>query len=573
MQIHELDNYSGSIGSGAFVAVDNGSDTGKVSIPAILKPATDEIDAANARIDNIIAGGTAPSAAEVTDARLGAADLGSKQYSSLGEAIRGQVSTLYGDIIDTMYGIDLTVQRAQSDDNRAWGNVRVSPVTYIGQVITITNNGATYIIVSPKDSSGTDVGAYARIEPGATGTLVITVIPDYINIYCDVYPIDVYFTAPSINEFIEGKIDNLSTQFEDLAFNYLEGRICYKTLEDFDLTENKYYSNSLSPTTPTDGNTYHITAPFVVQPGTYSYYGIDSYWSHYVTLAGVRTRLGSGENSGTVTFTEPMTMYLSVRENLAGYSNANWVSGDQVLSVAPVKGYSSKKIDELDVITQIMASVNMFNSVAALGDSYTAASVRNSSGTWEDYPNNSWIATMCKRSGVDWFNYGVGGTTAKTYANSSKFNNQVLTESAKDIYFICLGINDHWQAMTLGSISDINDSDYTQNGDSFYGWYGRIIARLMIHAPLAKIVLIKPWTYDAAHSAYGDAVAEIASHYGIPCIDPYDDIMFTGGTFELYMNAGHPTLLGYDMMGVAMERLFSKAVENNMLYFKFATVG
>lgn len=99
MQIHELNNYAGQLGAGSYVAVDNGSDTGKVSTAQILAPTETEIaalDAAlNARIDNIIAGGAAPSEAEVTDARLGA---DGKVYPSLGAAIRTQVEFINNNV-------------------------------------------------------------------------------------------------------------------------------------------------------------------------------------------------------------------------------------------------------------------------------------------------------------------------------------------------------------------------------------------------------------------------------------------------------------------------------------------
>lgn len=86
MQIHELNNYSGSLGD-AYLAADNGSDTGKMKTTALTDPL-------NARIDNIIAG-TAPSAAEIVDARLGADGV---TYPSLGAAIRNQVTDLKSDL-------------------------------------------------------------------------------------------------------------------------------------------------------------------------------------------------------------------------------------------------------------------------------------------------------------------------------------------------------------------------------------------------------------------------------------------------------------------------------------------
>ena len=90
MQIHELNNFSGSIGANSYVAVDNGSDTGKVAISDIVGPI-------NERIDNIITS-PAPTEQEIIDARRGADGY---NYPSLGDAIREQ----FDDIIS---GIKIT---------------------------------------------------------------------------------------------------------------------------------------------------------------------------------------------------------------------------------------------------------------------------------------------------------------------------------------------------------------------------------------------------------------------------------------------------------------------------------
>lgn len=88
MQIHELNNFTGTLGSGSFLAVDNGTDTGKLSTQQLLA-------ATEARIDNIIAG-PAPSAEEIVDARLGDDGV---TYPSLGDAIRDQFSDVKSDLI------------------------------------------------------------------------------------------------------------------------------------------------------------------------------------------------------------------------------------------------------------------------------------------------------------------------------------------------------------------------------------------------------------------------------------------------------------------------------------------
>lgn len=90
MQIHELNNFTGTLGSGAYLAIDDGNDTGKISSQGLLA-------ATEARIDNIIAG-PAPSAEEIVDARLGDDGV---TYPSLGDAIRDQFSDVKSDINDT----------------------------------------------------------------------------------------------------------------------------------------------------------------------------------------------------------------------------------------------------------------------------------------------------------------------------------------------------------------------------------------------------------------------------------------------------------------------------------------
>lgn len=106
MQIHELNNYNGNLDSSAYLAVDNGSDTGKVSTVELLadtNAAVSQLDTVlNGRIDNIVAGGEAPSTSEIVDARYGADGV---TYPSLGAAIRDQVTDLKSDLDELVSGI------------------------------------------------------------------------------------------------------------------------------------------------------------------------------------------------------------------------------------------------------------------------------------------------------------------------------------------------------------------------------------------------------------------------------------------------------------------------------------
>lgn len=219
----------------------------------------------------------------------------------------------------------------------------------------------------------------------------------------------------------------------------------------------------------------------------------------------------------------------------------------------------------------IYASVNMFGSVGAIGDSYTAASVENSEGKWTDVVDQSWIGTLCKRAGVSFSKYGQGGATTKSYLTGRM--SDVLNSAPNDAYFFSLGINDSDRDLELGTVEDIHDDDYTKNADTFYGCYGKIIAQVKNHAPKAKLIMVKIMKNTDKQIPYNAAIEEIAKHYGIPCISPYDDDFFSSKAYKDCMVGGHPTAMGYSMIGLAMERLFSKCETDNLEYFKFSTVG
>lgn len=229
---------------------------------------------------------------------------------------------------------------------------------------------------------------------------------------------------------------------------------------------------------------------------------------------------------------------------------------------------ANKKIVSDNVV---IAPVNMFYSIGAIGDSYTAGSALSSDGgTWQDVTDLSWIATMGKRAGIYWSNYGKGGATTKSYITDKLPS--VLSGQAKDLYFIALGINDSLQNLTVGTVADIKD-DYTQNGESYYGWYGSIISQVQAHAPKAKIVLVKIWTNGTSKIPYDNAIDEIAEHFELPVINPFDDDFFNSSLYLDNMVSGHPTPMTYPCIGLAMERLFSRCVIENPDYFKFATIG
>lgn len=230
-----------------------------------------------------------------------------------------------------------------------------------------------------------------------------------------------------------------------------------------------------------------------------------------------------------------------------------------------------KKVEYLTLLT----GFGMFQSIAGIGDSYTEGDMVKQDGTWITKTGINYLSTIGKRNGVTVKNYGSGGATSKTYQERPAFTQYALVESPSDLYIFALGQNDVNMATTKGTVADIHDEDYTQNADTFCGNYGKVIQQIKNHAPNAKFVIVGSWVKGNAsnglpYQSYNDAIKAIADHYGIPYIDPFDDPFFESDLYNNNMSSGHPVAMGYIGMGIAMERLFSKCVNENQAYFKYA---
>lgn len=226
-----------------------------------------------------------------------------------------------------------------------------------------------------------------------------------------------------------------------------------------------------------------------------------------------------------------------------------------------------------NIISSLLCSVNAFNSIGAIGDSYTAGATKHSdSNWWTDQTEQSYIATMAKRAGISYDNYGVGGATTRSYLTNVNGMQKVLNTNANDFYFLALGINDATiGTQYIGTINDIKE-DYTQNADTFYGNYGKIIAQLKLHAPNAKLCMILIPLKSGTYFIFDEAIKNIANHFGIPFINPFDDYFFNSDLYKTKVE-GHPTCIGYVGMGLAYERLLSKCISENVDYFLYSTVG
>jgi hypothetical protein len=160
----------------------------------------------------------------------------------------------------------------------------------------------------------------------------------------------------------------------------------------------------------------------------------------------------------------------------------------------------------------------------------------------------------------EWYNEPVDGPHRAQYATYGK--TKLLEDAPKNLYCIMLGINDTID----GTIADCK-ADYTQNGNSWYGYYGGVIGSIASHAPNSKIICIVPPQYASTH-AKSIAIHAVADFYGVPCFNASDDPFFSSEFYTSNLSTGHPVAMTYSGMTLAMERLIVKCVVDNDAYFK-----
>jgi lysophospholipase L1-like esterase len=216
-------------------------------------------------------------------------------------------------------------------------------------------------------------------------------------------------------------------------------------------------------------------------------------------------------------------------------------------------------------------SVSMFDTIAVCGDSYTAGAIYNGETLRGEFEKASWGKTLGKLNGLDVNVYAQGGATTETFITRNSCLPSLLADTASDLYILALGINDY-NHVTLGTIADIHE-DYTDNPNTFYGNYGRIIAQIKAHAPNAKIIIVKvfiPTLYSGVFYNYSSSAIEaIANKFSIPYIDTKDDGYFSSSLYvnNILANSGHPTAPTYSGIAVAMDKLISKCIKDNLNYF------
>ena len=218
--------------------------------------------------------------------------------------------------------------------------------------------------------------------------------------------------------------------------------------------------------------------------------------------------------------------------------------------------------------------MRIFNTIGVIGDSLASGEMAygNASGEdtteYTDMYQYSWIQYLARECGIKAFNFSQGGMNTENFLSGTggqlaKFQNQ---DNKCQAYFIALGHNDYNYGVPIGSPSDINVSDPTQDPDTYYGNYAHIIALIKQVQPNAKIFCI---CMKSTHFAeYNEAIRYMPTVFDnvyVLDFETYYPLLESGWEYT----QGHGNAMGYLNYSWQIGTFVDWIIRNNRTDFKY----
>ena len=138
---------------------------------------------------------------------------------------------------------------------------------------------------------------------------------------------------------------------------------------------------------------------------------------------------------------------------------------------------------------------SILRTIGCIGDSLSSGEFEsedeNGNKGYHDYFQYSWGQFLARDCGSKVYNFSRGGMTAKEYMESFAEENGFWDDDKVcQAYILALGVNDLNGGQSVGCAADIDLQDRSLNKDTFAGYYGGIVQRLLEKAPKARFFFV-----------------------------------------------------------------------------------
>ena len=209
----------------------------------------------------------------------------------------------------------------------------------------------------------------------------------------------------------------------------------------------------------------------------------------------------------------------------------------------------------------------ILRSVGCIGDSLASGEFESldpeGNRNYHDYFEYSWGQFMARECGLQVRNFSRGGMTAEEYMKSfAEANGFWAKDKACRAYIIALGVNDILNArQPVGSLADVDLSDWRKNRPTFAGYYAGIVQRLLEIQPKARFFFVtmprdENGSRSKEHTALLYNFAEVFPFSYVIDLDAYAPV-YDAEFRKYFFMGGHLNAAGY----LFTARMFSSYID------------
>ena len=178
----------------------------------------------------------------------------------------------------------------------------------------------------------------------------------------------------------------------------------------------------------------------------------------------------------------------------------------------------------LDTLVSKYSHTSIFRKIAFIGDSLSSGEFEivkeDGSRGFYDMFEYSWGQFIARANGIKAYNFSAGGMAAKDYIEwFAEEKGYWDKEKACQAYVIALGVNDIYNGnIEIGSLEDIDKTDYRKNKPTYMGFYAAIVSRYKEISPGAKFFFVTVPNTNTPHrdaKTFGiiDALYALGSYF------------------------------------------------------------